>query len=182
MTAAPRKVLRRTLTVFLVLLVLTGWLYLAVGDRWKSNVAFFALDEGANYRLRLTGAFGSQCAKLEHETFADPYNNWVEAGRDCAWPRVAAGDGWLAGGGVEQVITRKGGSRLPDVILFGLVPAAAASVEITLAGGAPFRIPTEAAGDGPNGFYARHLPGAGERVEVVSVRLRDANGGELRVY
>lgn len=173
---------RRTVTVLLVLLAVAGWLYLAVGDRWKSNVVFFPLDEGDDYRLRITGAFGTECAKLERETFNDPYNNWVEAGTDCAWPRVADGDGWLAGGLVEQVHSERVSRRLPDVIVYGIVPAAATEVEITLTAGEPQRIVTRAAGDGANRVYAVHVPGAGESVGVVALKLRDARGGELRVY
>lgn len=178
---APRKGVRRAVVGLAVLLALSGWLFMACGDQWKDSVVVFAF-EGDDYRLRITGAFGTECAKLERETPQDPYAYWREAGRDCTWPRVADGDGWLAGGQAEQVrsLTRDGPA--PDVILYGLVPAAVAEVEIILAGGATHRIPTQAAGDGANRVYARHLPGAGDRVEVVGLRLRDARGGELRVY
>src|SRR3954451_18005565 len=121
MTAAPRKALRRGLTVFLILLAVAGWTYLAVGDRWKDNVAFFSLDEGDDYRLRVTGSFDLRCAKLERETFCIRYVNWQEAGKDCAWPRVAEGDGWLAGGRVKQVYSERLSRRLPDVIVYGVV-------------------------------------------------------------
>lgn len=120
MTAAPRKALRRGLTVLLVLLAVAGWTYQAVGDRWKDNVVFFTLDEGDNYRLRVTGSFDVRCAKLERETFTDPYVNWREAGKDCVWPAVAGGDGRLAGGRVEQVHSERLGKRLRPVQLGGL--------------------------------------------------------------
>ena len=182
MTAAPRKALRRSLTVLLVLLAVAGWTYLAVGDRWKSNVAFFTLDEGDNYRLRVTGSFDVRCARLERETLSDRYVNWREAGKDCAWPRVAGGNGWLAGGLVEQVHSERLGRRLPDVILYGIVPGAATSIEITLADGVPRRVATVASGHDAYRVYAVHVPGAGDRAEVVSLRLHDAQGGELHVY
>jgi hypothetical protein len=182
MTAAPRKALRRVLTVFLVLLAVTGWTYLAVGDRWKDNVAFFSLDEGDDYRLRVTGSFDLRCAKLERETFSDRYVNWQEAGKDCAWPRVAEGDGWLAGGRVEQVYSERLSRRLPDVIVYGIVPAAATSVEIVLTGGTRRQVATMASGHDAFRVYALYVQGVGDRAEVVSLRLRDGRGGELHVY
>ncbi|MEU8609605.1 hypothetical protein AB0C29_16545 [Actinoplanes sp. NPDC048791] len=182
MKAAPRKALRRTFTVFLVLLAVAGWTCLAVGDRWKANVAFFALDQGDNYRLRVTGSSDVRCARLERETFNDPYANWREAGRDCAWPRVAGGDGWLAGGLVEQVHSERLGKRLPDAILYGIVPAAATSIEITLTDGIPREVATIGSGHPAYRVYAVHVNGVGDRAEVVSLRLHDAQGGELHVY
>lgn len=182
MTAAPRKAVRRGLTVLFVLLAIAGWTYLAVGDRWKSNVVFFTLDEGDNYRLRVTGSFDVRCAKLERETFFDPFVNWREAGKDCVWPAVADGDGWLAGGRVEQVNSERLGKRLPEAILYGIVPAAATSIEITLADGVPRRVATMASGHDAYRVYAAHVPDAGDRAEVVSLRLHDAQGGELHVY
>lgn len=182
MTAAPRKALRRSLAVVLVLLAVAGWTYVAVGDRWKSSIAFFKLDEGDNYRLRVTGSFDVRCARLERETFSDLYVNWREAGKDCAWPRVADGRGWLAGGLVEQVHSERLGRRLPEAILYGIVPAAATSIEITLTDGMPRQVATMASGYDAYRVYARYVPGAGDRAEVVSLRLHDAHGGELNVY
>lgn len=161
---------RRVLAAFLILVALAAWLYAAQGDRWKDSVAAFDMTTTEDYRLRITGAFGAHCAKLEQETFTDPYNNWFERGRDCAWPRVADGDGWLAGGGIERI---KG----EGMILYGLIPAAAAEVEILLTDGGPHRIPAQPAGQ--DRFYGAHVKAEGD---VISVRLRDANGGELRVY
>jgi len=182
MTAAPRKAVRRSLTVLLVLLAVAGWTYVAIGDRWKDNIVFFTLDEGDNYRLRVTGSFGTRCAKLERETFTDPYVNWREAGKDCPWPRVAEGDGWLAGGRVEQVNSERLGRRLPDVIAYGIVPAAATSIELTLTDGTKRQVDTMASGHDAYRVYALYVPAAGDRTEVVSLRLRDGRGGELRVY
>ena len=180
--AAPRRGRRRVLTAFLVLLALSGWLFLACGDQWKSSVATFEFDDGDDYRLRITGAFGVECAKLDRETRLDPFVHWREAGKDCAWPRVGGGDGWLAGGRAEQVHSERLGRRLPDWIFYGLVPAATTEVEITLSGGAPHRIPTRPAGHGANRVYALTLPGLGDRADVVALRLLDGRGGELRVY
>ncbi|MFI6239288.1 hypothetical protein ACIBEF_05360 [Micromonospora sp. NPDC050795] len=182
MTAGPRRAVRRGLIVLLVLLGVSGWTYVAIGDRWKSNVAFFTLDEGDNYRLRVTGSFDVRCAKLERETFSDPYVNWREAGKDCAWPRVADGDGWLAGGRVEQVHSERLGRRLPEAILYGIVPAAATSIQITLGDGTPREAATIASGHDAYRVYAVYVPDAGDRVEVVSLRLHDAQGGDLLVY
>jgi hypothetical protein len=182
MTAAPRQVVRRGLTVLLVLLAIAGLTYMAIGDRWKSNVAFFDLDEGDNYRLRVTGSFDVRCAKLERETFTDRFVNWREAAKDCVWPRVADGGGWLAGGRVEQVHSERLSKRLPEAILYGIVPAAATSVEITLADGVPRQIATTASGHDAYRVYAAHVPDAGDRAEVVSLRLHDTRGGELHVY
>lgn len=180
--ATRKRVARRVAAGLFVLLALSGWLFLAYGDKWKGSVLTFEFDESDDYRLRITGAFDVECAKLEHETMHDPFVNWREAGRDCTWPRVANGDGWLAGGQAAQVHSERHGRQMPDWILYGIVPAAAAEVEITLADGVPHRITTRKAGKGENRVYAHHLPGIGDRVEVVSLRLRDARGGELRVY
>jgi hypothetical protein len=181
-TAASRRVPRHVLAVLLVLAAVAGVTWMAVGDRWKSNVAFFDLDHANKYRLRVTGTGDVRCAKLEYETFNDPYANWREAGRDCAWPRVADGAGWLAGGGIEQVFTRGLGTPLPEVILYGIVPGTATTVEITLDQGPPRPITTIGSGHADFRVYAVHVPDAGDRAEVVALRLRDANGGELRVY
>lgn len=180
--AAPRRVLRRAAAGFLVLLALSGWLFLACGDEWKSSVVTFEFAEADEHRVRITGAFGPECAKLEHRTTNDPYVNWVSVGKDCTWPRVAGGDGWLTGGKAAQVHSTRHSRQMPDWIVYGIVPAAAAEVEITLAGGATHRIATRAAGGGDNRIYAQHLPGVGDRIEIVRLRLRDAQGGELRVY
>jgi hypothetical protein len=180
--AAPKRVARRAAAGLLVLLALSGWLFVACGDEWKSSVVTFEFDVGDDYRVRITGSLGVECAKLERETLHDRYVNWREVGKDCAWPRVAGGDGWLAGGRAEQVHSERHSGRMPDWIFYGIVPAAAAEVEITLADGAPHRIATRKAGKGANRIYAYHLPGIGNRAEVVSLRLRDVQGGELRVY
>jgi hypothetical protein len=180
--APPSRVARRVGLGVLLLLALSGWLFQACGDQWKSSVVAFESDEADDYRLRVTGALGDECAKLERETRHDPWVTWREAGRDCAWPRVADGDGWLAGGRTEQVNSERQGRRTPDWICYGIVPATAAEVEITLAGGARHRIATRAAGKGGHRVYALLVPGAGDRAEVISLRLRDARGGELRVY
>lgn len=180
--ATRKRGARRAAAGLLVLLALSGWLFMACGDEWKSSVVTFEFDESDDYRLRITGAFGVECAKLERETRYDPYVNWREAGRDCAWPRVADGDGWLAGGRAEQVHSERHSRRMPDWIFYGIVPAAAAEVEITLADGAAHRITTRKAGKGANRVYAHQLPGIGNQADVVSLRLRDARGGELRVY
>jgi len=180
--AAPRRGARRAVAALLVLLAASGWLFLACGDEWKSSVVTFESDEADDYRLRITGAFGVECAKLDRETRNDPYVNWREAGKDCGWPRVAGGDGWLAGGRTEQVNSERLGRRLPDWIFYGLVPAAAARVEITLTAGPPHRIETRPAGGGANRVYALRVPGLGDRADVVALRLFDARGGELHVY
>jgi hypothetical protein len=180
--AAPRtrSRLRTALAALLVLLAVSGWLFMACGDDWKSSIYAFESGAADDYRVRLTGTYGGECAKLERETTTDRYANWREAGRDCAWPRVAGGDGWLAGGNAEQLYSERRSRRTGDWIFFGIVPAAAAEVEITLATGPPHRIATRAGGK--HRIYAVLLPGLGASAEVTAVRLRDARGGELRVY
>lgn len=180
--AAPRRAVRRAVTGIVVLLMLSGWLYLMVGEQWRSSVVTFAFDESDDYRIRITGSFGVECAKLEREEVGARYFKWPEAGLDCSWPRLPGGDGWLAGGQIERVHSDRHGRQTPDWIVYGLVPAAAVEVEITLSDRVSRRIATREVGEGANRLYAQHIPGLGDGVEVVGLRLRDAQGGELRVY
>jgi hypothetical protein len=180
--AQPRRIVRRAVGLFVVLLLTGGWLFLACGDEWKSSVVTFEFAEADEHRVRITGAFGPECVKLERREVVNPDYRWLALGKDCTWPRVAGGDGWLAGGQAAQVHSLRHNRMMPDWILFGIVPAAAAEVEITLAGGATHRIITREAGRGAHRIYAQHLPGVGDKIEVVRLRLRDGQGGELRVY
>jgi hypothetical protein len=172
---------RRTAAVVVVLgLVLGGGLTYCSAD-WKSSVFAFDLP-GGDYRVRLTGSSGSgECARLERETNFDEFTRWRTAGKDCAWPKVAGGDGWLAGGQAVRV-GEDGGGQTNDWILFGIVPAAAVEVLLTLADGKARPAASKAAGSGANRLYALHLPGIGDQAEVVSIVLHDAKGGEIRVY
>ena len=172
----PRSIARRTAATLLVLLVLSGWLFMACGEDWKKSVYTFDFADDSRYRIRITGGtFGDECVRLERYARHTRSANWKERGRECAWPRVAGGDGWLAGGQAEQVSTA-------DWLFYGIVPAAATEVVITLADGVPHPIATREAGGGANRIYAYHQAGLGDDVEVVDLRLRDARGGELPVY
>jgi hypothetical protein len=175
-----RRTLRRAAGVLVVLaLTLGGGLTYCSAD-WKSSVFAFDLA-GGDYRVRLTGSSGSECARLERETNFDEFTRWRTAGKDCAWPRVAGGDGWLAGGQAVHVVADRGGSTT-DWILFGIVPAVATEVVLTLADGKPRSAPSKAAGSGANRVYALHLPGLGDQAEITAIDLRDAKGGAVRVY
>jgi len=176
-----RTAFRRTAAILVVLfLVLGGGLTYCSAD-WKSSVFAFDLP-GGDYRVRLTGSSANgECARLERETNFDEFTRWRTAGKDCAWPKVAGGDGWLAGGQAVQVVADRGGTT-KDWILFGIVPAAATKVMLTLAGGKPQPAPIKPAGGGANRIYALHIPGAGDHAEVVAIDLLDARGGEVRVY
>ena len=183
-TAPPRSrtrtTLRRSAAVLLTLAIgLGGGLTYCSAD-WKSSVFSFDLP-GGDYRVRLTGSSGSECARLERETNFDEFSRWQTTGKDCAWPKVSGGDGWLAGGQVVQVVEDKGDST-KDWILFGIVPAAATEVVLTLADGKARRAPTRAAGGGANRIYALLAPGVGDRAELVAIVLHDGRGGEVRVY
>jgi hypothetical protein len=166
-----------------VLVVLTialgGGLTYCSAD-WKSSVFSFDLP-GGDYRVRLTGSSGSECARLERETNADEFTRWRTAGKDCAWPSVAGGDGWLAGGQAVRVVADRGPTTR-DWILFGIVPSVATEVVLTLADGTPRPAPVRAAGNGSHRIYALHLPDVGEHAEVVAIDLHDAQGGEVHVY
>jgi len=149
-------------------------------DDWKSSVFSFDLP-GGDYRVRLTGSSGSECARLERETNFDEFTRWQTAGKDCAWPSVAGGDGWLAGGQAVRVVADRGGTT-EDWILFGIVPSVATEVVVTLADGKPRPAPVRAAGGGTHRIYALHLANLGEQAEVVAIELHDARGGEVHVY
>lgn len=171
-----RSIARRTVGTLLVLLVVSGWLFTACGEDWKKSVYTFDSAENGRYRVRITGGtFGDECVKLERYSPHSRFTNWRERGRDCAWPRVAGGDGWLAGGKAEPVSG-------PDWLFYGIVPAAATEVVITLADGVPHPVATREAGDGANRIYVHHQAGVGAEAEVVGLRLHDARGGELRVF
>ncbi|WP_433381074.1 hypothetical protein ACQPZX_16440 [Actinoplanes sp. CA-142083] len=177
MSSRPR---RAAAVVVVLFLVLGGGLTYCSAD-WKSSVFAFDLP-GGDYRVRLTGSSGNgECARLERETNFDEFTRWRTAGKDCAWPKVAGGDGWLAGGQVVRV-SEDGGDQTKDWILFGIVPAAAAEVVLTLADGKERPAATKAAGGGANRLYALHVPGVGDSAEVISIVLHDARGGEIRVY
>ena len=147
---------------------------------WKSSVFSFDLP-GGDYRVRLTGSSGSECARLERETNFDEFTRWRTAGKDCAWPSVAGGDGWLAGGQAVRVVADRGGTT-GDWILFGIVPSVATEVVLTLADGSPRPAAVRAAGSGTHRIYALHMPDVGEHAEVVAIDLHDAQGGEVHVY
>jgi hypothetical protein len=163
--------------VVVVLAVLGGILSTVVlvscAPDWKASLYEWTFS-GTDYRLRLTGGFGNECVVLEREDRPARYDPWPERGKDCAWARVAGGDGWLAGGAQEKV-----GEQ--GVLLFGIVPAAASDVVVALTGSAGRRIATKAAGGGQNRVYADFVPGAGP-VTVDGIALHDANGGALHVY
>lgn len=190
MTAHPPAAPRSRFRVFagrlvgttaLLLVVVGGPVLVKCVPDWKDAVYTFPF-EGGDYRVRLTGAAGTECAKLEHEDRNSRSGPWIQAGIDCAWPRVAGGGGWLAGGRAEQIYDRRAGSFTPDWLFFGIVPAAATEVVLTLADGMPHRIATRPAGEGKNRIYAHHQRGIDGPAEIVAVELRDAVGGELRVY
>jgi hypothetical protein len=95
---------------------------------------------------------------------------------------VTDGDGWLAGGQAVPVLADGNAGAGNDWILFGIVPAAAVKVDLTLRDGKPRPAMVKAAGGGANRIYALHVPAAGDHVEVVAIALHDAKGGEVRVY
>ena len=173
---------RRVLAVLVVLgLTLGGGLTYCSAD-WKSSVFAFDLPGGA-YRVRLTGSSANgECARLERETNFDEFTRWRTAGKDCAWPKVTDGDGWLAGGQAVPVLADGNAGAGNDWILFGIVPAAAVKVDLTLRDGKPRPAMVKAAGGGANRIYALHVPAAGDHVEVVAIALHDAKGGAVRVY
>ena len=176
-----RVIARRTLaTVVVVVTACGGGLWKCSAD-WKDSAYTFGF-EGGDYRIRVTGSSGSECVRLEHEDRTSRSGPWVGAGKDCAWPRVAGGDGWLAGGQAERVYDRRAGGLTSDWLFFGIVPAAATEIVLTLDGGVPLRIATREAGKGANRIYAHHQPGVGDRADIVGLELHDAQGGEVRVY
>lgn len=173
----PRKIARRTLVALLILAVGSLWLLMACGEDWKRSLYTFDVA-GEKYRVRVTGGhFGPECVKAEHYAPHTRYNNWSASAKDCAWVRVAGGDGWLAGG---QAVEVRPDERTEGWIFFGIVPAAATEVVLTLDGAAPHRIPTKAGGDGENRFYAFVQSGA--EADLIGLQLHDAQGGELRVF
>ncbi len=184
--AVPRSRVRvvagRIVRTTAVLLVLVGGpvLVKCVPD-WKDAVYTFPF-EGGDYRVRLTGSAGDECAKLEQEDRNSRSGPWTQSGIDCEWPRVEGGAGWLAGGRATQVYDGRADGRTSDWLLYGIVPAAATEVVLTLADGVPRRIATRQAGEGANRIYAHHQPGVDGHLEIVAVDLRDAQGGEIRVY
>jgi hypothetical protein len=180
-TAEAKSPLRRIVAILVVLgLTLGGGLTYCSSD-WKSSVFAFDRPKG-DYRVRLTGSSGNgECARLERETNFDEFTRWRTAGKDCAWPKVSGGNGWLAGGRAVQ-LSEDGGGTTPDWILFGIVPSAATEVVLTLADGKARPAPVKAAGGGANRIYALQVPGAGDGLEVVAIVLHDAKGGEIRVY
>lgn len=183
MTVAPPRSpsrLRRVLAVLVGLAIALGGGLTYCSADWKSSVFSFDLP-GGDYRVRLTGSSGSECARLERETNFDEFTRWQTAGKDCAWPSVAGGDGWLAGGQAVQVIADRGGTT-QDWILFGIVPSVATEVVLTLADGKPRPAEVRAAGGGTHRIYALHLADLGERADVVAIDLHDAQGGEVHVY
>jgi hypothetical protein len=180
--ARPRSPsrLRRVVAVLVVLAIASGGGLTYCSADWKSSVFSFDLPDG-DYRVRLTGSSGSECARLERETNFDEFTRWRTAGKDCAWPSVAGGDGWLAGGQAVQVIADRGGTT-KDWILFGIVPSVATDVVITLADGKPRPAEVRAAGSGTHRIYARHVPDVGEHADVVAIDLHNGQGGEVHVY
>jgi hypothetical protein len=181
MNATPTRTPRRALIVLLVLVVVTAWSFQAFGDLWKSHVAYFPRDGGHDYRLRVTGSADLRCAKLERRVFDDMYNNWIELGRDCSWPRVAGGDGWLAGGQIDYLGAYPPDSP-PGAILYGIVPAAAASVTITLTDRTSHDTATIDFGHDDFRVYALYVPGITAPAEVTALQLHDAAGGRVHVY
>jgi len=182
-TVAPPRApsrLRRVVAILVVLAIALGGALTYCSADWKSSVFSFDLP-GGDYRVRLTGSSGSECARLERETNFDEFTRWQTAGKDCAWPSVAGGDGWLAGGQAVRVVADRGGTT-GDWILFGIVPSVATGVVLTLADGTPRPAPVRAAGSGSHRIYALHVPDAGEHADVVAIDLHDAQGGEVHVY
>jgi hypothetical protein len=139
----------------------------------KSSLYRWTLS-GGDYRMRLTGGFGTECVVLEREHPRARYDSWPEQGKDCAWARVTGGDGWLGGG--QQVPVGTEGH-----LLFGIVPAAATEVVVTMTGYGTRRIPTKPAGDGQNRVYADFVPGDGG-AQIAGLTLRTATGEALHVY
>src|SRR5689334_20518831 len=91
----PRPMLGRIISVGVSIALVVGGIVAYYAAGWKSSVFTFDLI-GGDYRVRLTGS-STECARLERETNFDDNSRWQTAGLDCAWPRVAGGDGWLAG-------------------------------------------------------------------------------------
>ena len=130
------------------------------------------------YRLRLTGLTGTKCVRLEYRSKFASDLIWPKDSIDCAWPRVTGGDGWMVGGQVRRL---RGDTD--DTLLYGIVPAVATEVVLTPEGGTPIRIATEVVdGAGANRIYAHLQSGLGDQVAIAGVQLRDAQGGEVRVY
>lgn len=161
-----------------VLMGVSLCLFQSCGDQWKSSVETFTFDDHSDRRLRFTETRGVECVTLEYQNMNPGRHQfeWRESGKDCAWMRVADSDRWMAGGQAEPVGGKSGW------IFFGIVPAAAAEVEITLADGAHHTFTTRKMGNGTNRIYVDHVPGLDDRAKVVSLRLLDAQGGELHVY
>ncbi len=173
-------------TAVFLMAVVCGAVLVSCGEDWQESVYTFEFgSEGhgnQKYRIRLTGSGGDECLILERYSPHNRYEKWLESGKDCAWPRVAGGDGWLAGGQTQRVYDSTINDYSGDWILWGIVPAAATEVTITLADGVPHRIATKEAGGGANRIYAYHQQDVEGMIELVAVELRDARGGEVRVY
>ncbi|GAA4606020.1 hypothetical protein BJY16_005622 [Actinoplanes octamycinicus] len=172
----PRKAGTRVLVTLVILALVSLWLFLACGEDWKKSLFTFEVA-GTDYRVRVTGGhFGVECAKLERYKPNARYDNWQARSLDCAWPRLAGGDGWLGGGQAEEV---SADDRTEGWIFYGIVPSAATEVVLTFPAGVTRRIPTKAGGDGSNRFYGHYQAGA--RAQLIGLVLHDAGGGELRV-
>jgi hypothetical protein len=168
----------RLLAVAVVLLLAVGLPFYSVfSPSWESRVYDFPrYGRESDFRVRIVESAGRICAELREEKVnTRDFMRWMTRGKDCAWPAVAGADAWLAGGQAHQ----PSGTR--DRLFYGIAPAAAAEVRLTLSTGAALRIPTKAAGEGGLRVYAHYAPDAGDAVTVTAVRVLDASGGELRV-
>jgi hypothetical protein len=84
-------------------------------------------------------------------------------------------DGWLAGGQSHEIEEEKG-----SWLYYGIVPAAATEIVLTLGDG-PRTIPTTAAGAGGNRVYATVMQAIGEDYGIYGVELHDGRGQVLHV-
>jgi hypothetical protein len=175
----------RTALVALALIALVCGLpfYVTFSPSWQDRAYEFRHERG-DLRVRVVESQGRVCAELRQENrHTRSIHRWTSRGKDCAWPPVTGGDGWLAGGQAFQVLDSGHTSGVtPDWLFYGVVPDAAAEVRLTLSGGATLRIPTRPAGKGGLRVYAHQELNAGDRITVTAVRLRDAQGGEIRVF
>ena len=157
-----------------LLALVCAWpFYVLLSPYWEDPVYEFPGDR-SDLRIRVVEADGRVCAELRQEDRHTPdAQKWRVRSRDCAWPEVEGGGGWLAGGQAHEV---------PDAgtMFYGIVPGATAEVRLTLTGGATLRIPTRPAGKDGLRVYAHQEPKlAGP---VTAVQLRNAEGAEIRVF
>ncbi|HLL68179.1 MAG TPA: hypothetical protein VK453_21045 [Micromonosporaceae bacterium] len=182
-----RPVRRGIVSWLAIAFLVCGWPIPLFVDGLRTAPYKFSSND-TNYRLRLTNFRDVDCVALEEKNLDLSRNGgslWSrnsDHDKECTWPRVEGGDGWLAGGRAVALTGRRDGVEGPtgDWVLFGVVPKPTAQVSITLANGTVFRIPTKPGVAGR--IYLHYQPGLGEKAEIAAMELRDGAGEVIRVH